>query len=376
MENQTESYQLNQALILYKDRELALNFPALTLIITKQDETLQQCHLTGKVDYELYQKIAQFELFNFKLDSRIPLSQNKLSPDKDIALLIELRPDFLPKLTKETRTAEELANYLTNLGLQPELSESVNYTENWYCLSVKQQQGTSEIGYRTLWDYANLSTINQIVNAGNEVAGYLTKLMKEIGDSLPVELQSNSDAVQVNLSNFLQELEQEENEDSIEYQPVSEVIREFFDQDDWNYVQLEDGNTLQMSYQGDNGRWTCYASPADESQRFMFYSVAPLDTPSNKISTMVEFLTKANYGLMIGNFEIDFNDGEIRYKTSIDVENDQLTTNLVKNLVYVNVETMDNYLPGIVGILNNQLSPDEAIAKIEAQTAIKETEGE
>ncbi|OKH39806.1 hypothetical protein NIES2119_05675 [[Phormidium ambiguum] IAM M-71] len=174
----------------------------------------------------------------------------------------------------------------------------------------------------------------------------------------------------------MQELEQEESEDAIEYQPVSEVIREFFDEDDWNYVQLEDGNTLQMSYQGDNGRWTCYASPADESQRFMFYSVAPLDTPPNKISTMVEFLTKANYGLMIGNFEIDFNDGEIRYKTSIDVENNQLTTNLVKNLVYVNVETMDNYLPGIVGILNNQLSPDEAIAKIEAQTAIKETEGE
>ncbi|WP_073592459.1 YbjN domain-containing protein [[Phormidium ambiguum] IAM M-71] len=376
MENQTESYQLNQPLILYKDRELALNFPALTLIITKQDETLQQCHLTGKIDYEFYQKVAQFELFNFKLDARIPLSQNKLSTDKEIALLIELRPDFLPKLTKEARTAEELANYLTNLGLQPELSESANYTENWYCLSVKQQQGSSEIGYRTLWDYANLSTINQIVNAGNEVAGYLTTLMKEIGDSLPVELQSNSEAVQANLSSFLQELEQEESEDAIEYQPVSEVIREFFDEDDWNYVQLEDGNTLQMSYQGDNGRWTCYASPADESQRFMFYSVAPLDTPPNKISTMVEFLTKANYGLMIGNFEIDFNDGEIRYKTSIDVENNQLTTNLVKNLVYVNVETMDNYLPGIVGILNNQLSPDEAIAKIEAQTAIKETEGE
>ena len=358
---------------MYKDQEIHLSLPGLTLIIAKQGDTLQQCHLTGKIDYEFYQKIAQFELFNFKLDARVPLSGSNLLPDKEIALLIELRPDFLPKLAEKGQTAEELAKYLTNLGLQPELSESANYTENWYCLSVKQQQGTSEIGYRTLWDYANLGTINQIVNAGNEVAGYLTKLMKEIGESLPVELQSNSEMVQANLSGFLETLNQDRDEESVQFQPVSEVIREFFEEDDWNYVQLEDGNTLQMSYQGDNGRWTCYASPADDSQRFMFYSVAPLEAPANKIVTMAEFLTKANYGLMIGNFELDYNDGEIRYKTSIDVENEQLTTNLVRNLIYVNLETMDNYLPGIVGILNNQLSPDEAIAKIEAQTTTKET---
>jgi len=33
-----------------------------------------------------------------------------------------------------------------------------------------------------------------------------------------------------------------------------------------------------------------------------------------------EFLTRANYGLNIGNFEMDFQDGEIRFKTAIDVE--------------------------------------------------------
>lgn len=373
MENQTESYQFNQQLVLYKDQEILLTLPELMLILTKEGDILQQCHLTGKINYELYQKIAQFELFNFKVDARVPLSKSNFSPDKDIILLIELRPDFLPRLTEKAQTVEELANYLTNLGLQPELSESPNYTENWYCLSVKQQQGASEIGYRTLWDYANLSTINQIVNAGNEVAGYLTKLMKELGDSLPVEMQSNSEMVQANLSSFLENLNQDGDEESLQFQPVSEVLREFLDEDDWNYVQLEDGNTLQMSYQGDNGRWTCYASPADDSRRFMFYSVAPLEAPANKIATMAEFLTKANYGLMIGNFELDYNDGEIRYKTSIDVENEQLTTNLVRNLIYVNLETMDNYLPGIVGILNNQLSPDEAIAKIEAQTTSQKT---
>jgi len=43
-----------------------------------------------------------------------------------------------------------------------------------------------------------------------------------------------------------------------------------------------------------------------------------------------KFLTRANYGMMIGNFEMDFTDGEIRYKTSIDVEGDKLSSALIK----------------------------------------------
>ncbi|MCB0065194.1 MAG: hypothetical protein KDE19_23885 [Caldilineaceae bacterium] len=53
--------------------------------------------------------------------------------------------------------------------------------------------------------------------------------------------------------------------------------------------------------------------------------------------------------MMIGNFEFDYTDGEICYKTSIDVEDDRLTTALIKCLVYTNV-MMDKYLPWIINI--------------------------
>ena len=39
---------------------------------------------------------------------------------------------------------------------------------------------------------------------------------------------------------------------------------------------------------------------------------------------MAEFLTRANYGLRIGNFEMDFEDGEVRYKSSVDFEGIEL----------------------------------------------------
>jgi len=47
---------------------------------------------------------------------------------------------------------------------------------------------------------------------------------------------------------------------------------------------------------------------------------------SSKRGAVAEFINRANYGIIIGNFEMDFADGEIRYKTSIDVQGDKLTS--------------------------------------------------
>ncbi len=80
---------------------------------------------------------------------------------------------------------------------------------------------------------------------------------------------------------------------------------------------------------------------------------------------MAEFLTRANYGLVIGNFEMDFGDGEVRYKTSIDVEGDRLTSALIKQMVYINVLMMDRYLPGIMKVAFGNADPARAIAEIE-----------
>ncbi|MBP0018071.1 MAG: hypothetical protein J7647_10995 [Cyanobacteria bacterium SBLK] len=71
---------------------------------------------------------------------------------------------------------------------------------------------------------------------------------------------------------------------------------------------------------------------------------------------------------MLGNFELDFEDGEIRYKTSIDVESDRLTPALIKQIVYPNVMMMDEYLPGILAVINGDKTPREAIAQIEGLT--------
>jgi hypothetical protein len=147
--------------------------------------------------------------------------------------------------------------------------------------------------------------------------------------------------------------------------PISEAMIRFFTEEKWPYMPLESEPILRVPFQGSNGQWLCYAQAREEQQQFVFYSVCPAMVPAELRPAMAEFVTRANYGLIIGNFELDYRDGELRYKTSLDVEGADLNSELLRSLVYANVAMMDHYLPGIMAVLYGNVSPEEAITQVE-----------
>lgn len=146
---------------------------------------------------------------------------------------------------------------------------------------------------------------------------------------------------------------------------IFNALIEFFEADDWKFSWMEGLPILRMGFTGKNARWTCYAQAREEQQQFVFYSVSPINVPEAKRSAIAEFIARANYGMIIGNFELDFRDGEIRYKTSIDVEGTTLNHFLIKPMVYTNIMIMDRYLPGMMRVIYGDVPPDEAVAAIE-----------
>jgi hypothetical protein len=102
--------------------------------------------------------------------------------------------------------------------------------------------------------------------------------------------------------------------------------------------------------------------------QFVFYSVSPVNVPEHKRPEIAEFITRANYDMVIGNFEMDYGDGEVRFKTSIDVEGTELTPELLKPLLYANVLMMDQYLPGIMSVIYADVSPETAVAQVESDS--------
>lgn len=149
---------------------------------------------------------------------------------------------------------------------------------------------------------------------------------------------------------------------------IFDAMVDFFQEDEWDFDQIGKKPELVMGYAGDNGEWRCLAQARDGESQFVFYSILEDGIPAEKRAQAAEYLLRATYGLVMGAFELDFDDdGEVRFRTGIDVSGGELTKEMIKTIVYFNLYIMDRYLPGLKRVLEDDLSPADAVAEVEAQ---------
>lgn len=149
------------------------------------------------------------------------------------------------------------------------------------------------------------------------------------------------------------------------------TLGEWLEQDGWFPQPLEERTIYRTLFTGKNGDLRCYAQIIFELEQFVFYAVATTRVPEEVRPAVAEFITRANYGMRIGNFEMDYSDGEVRYKSSLDFEGEALTPALIHNAIYPAVMTLDRYLPGLMSVMFGGRTPYEAIQEIEAPDSLK-----
>lgn len=102
--------------------------------------------------------------------------------------------------------------------------------------------------------------------------------------------------------------------------------------------------------------------------KIIFYGFCPIGADRDVAEMMAqraEFICRANYGLKNGSFELDFRDGEIRYKSFVDCDEVLPSTEVVKNSIYCINIMYKLYAQGIVDIIFAGCSAKDAIAKCE-----------
>ena len=105
-----------------------------------------------------------------------------------------------------------------------------------------------------------------------------------------------------------------------------------------------------------------------KSNLYLVYAIAPLgaDPEDQKaMAEMAEFICRANYGLNIGNFEMDFYDGEIRFKICVDCDNTTPTSEILCNSIFCPAAMYEIYGSGILDVIIGKRSPKEAVEKCE-----------
>lgn len=155
--------------------------------------------------------------------------------------------------------------------------------------------------------------------------------------------------------------EETTSEESVAYRLLVETLCE----DGWPVERLDERSTVRFFFSSQFGDLRCYAQIRQSEQQLLCYTLAPVKAPEEARLRVAEFLTRANYGLPIGNFEMNFRDGEVRYKSSLDFEGERLTGHLIRNTFYPAIYTMEEYLPGLLLVMFGNEAPELAIRAIE-----------
>lgn len=129
--------------------------------------------------------------------------------------------------------------------------------------------------------------------------------------------------------------------------PIVNYLKQYFDEQQWHYNHYRpkssdsdnNNNDSQQSHylslRMRNKKLDCgYLFRVQEHNNLLaVYGILPFLIPDSHQSAAMLLITQINYDMLIGNLEMDINDGEIRYKNAIDVEAVGMDENTIEHLL-------------------------------------------
>ncbi|GAB2644874.1 YbjN domain-containing protein [Psychrobacter pocilloporae] len=147
--------------------------------------------------------------------------------------------------------------------------------------------------------------------------------------------------------------------------PIVDCLKQYFNDKQWHYTHYlpKTGDSQQshhLSLRMRHKKIDCgYLFRVQEKNKLLaIYGILPFLIPESHQSAALLLITQINYDMLIGNLEMDVNDGEIRYKNAIDVEAVGIDTEIIEHSLQ-SVVAMTTVASELFGDLINNQDPAE-----------------
>lgn len=121
---------------------------------------------------------------------------------------------------------------------------------------------------------------------------------------------------------------------------IVDYLKQYFNDKQWHYTHYrpktnDSQQSHHLSLRMRNKQLECgYLFRVQEKNNLLaVYGILPFLVPETHQNAAMLLITQINYDMLIGNLEMDVNDGEIRYKHAIDVEAVGINVHILENLL-------------------------------------------
>ena len=209
--------------------------------------------------------------------------------------------------------------------------------------------GANEQGHASLAD----SEINNTKNISADISRELEVNQGSKQDNAQAQAQANTSQLKTDIASA-----EPQNQSNT---PIVDCLKQYFNDKQWYYTHYrpktnDSQKSHHLSLRMRHKQINCgYLFRVQEKNKLLaIYGILPFLIPESHQSAAMLLITQINYDMLVGNLEMDVNDGEIRYKNAIDVEAVGLDNEIIEHLLQsvVAMTTVANELFG--NLVNNQ----------------------
>ena len=141
---------------------------------------------------------------------------------------------------------------------------------------------------------------------------------------------------------------------------IMSVVHQALDEHGYRYLPLPSG-AITLSIRDARGTYTMYVV-ADEALAWLRVLLSfGSRVPASRRSDVAEAIARINYELYHGGFDLDFADGELRYRQTIDVEDGLLSTTMVDNIIGYALHATEKYHVPLMQVAFGDVDPQIAL---------------
>jgi hypothetical protein len=144
--------------------------------------------------------------------------------------------------------------------------------------------------------------------------------------------------------------------------PSFQALIDYIESKNFNHTPYPEEKRVTLSMSGKNANFRFTARITNEDDYLQVTANYPFSVREEKLrSSTAELITRANYCMPLGKFEMDMADGEVRFHLTHVIGELGLTSEMIERHFMTAYFTMDRYFPAFMQHIHAGYTPEDAV---------------
>ncbi len=139
-----------------------------------------------------------------------------------------------------------------------------------------------------------------------------------------------------------------------------------FDRHEWSYRADHEELLIRAGIKGDSCSFEFVAMVGEDDDIFQVIALLPVLIPEGSRPAIAEAIARINFPLKIGKFELDYDEGRLRFHIGQILAGGQLDDEIIRHAIGCCVSMVDRYLPAVLSVIYGNELPKDAVGCAEA----------